>query len=294
MNIIQKIIIVSSYTIFCISGFSNNQIDSLENILATSPTDKRPEILNELAYLYAAVSPRTAIVYAEEVLAISSDSMEIAKAWFHIGQAKINTKDHETASKDILKALRIFKKHNDSEHIMKAYNLLGILARLKSEYKTALDFHMKTLSLCPDEEEYIQSRARIYSNMALVYERLGNYMMGIQYLKRAQKIQSERGLTYDEARTLLNIGNLYSAGEKYKEAETFYLKALELAQETRDKATLFNANNNLGVIELSLEDYIKAENYFKNAEAIAEDMGDIVSLSKVYSNMGDIYMRKEI
>ncbi|MCF8370101.1 MAG: sensor histidine kinase [Bacteroidales bacterium] len=73
-------------------------------------------------------------------------------------------------------------------------------------------------------------QARLYSNISLVYNKLGKLKKANVAAISSLQIAEELNLMYDQISALINLGMYAKQESKYPKAEKFYLKALELSQ----------------------------------------------------------------
>jgi DNA-binding CsgD family transcriptional regulator len=88
-----------------------------------------------------------------------------------------------------------------------------------------------------------------------------------------------------EWRALLELGKLW-ASRDYDEAGSCYRRALSLAQETRDEATIAHSLNRLGNWHLNLEQPLAALGRHREALAIFEGLGDRRGLAETLDLLG--------
>ena len=110
------------------------------------------------------------------------------------------------------------------------------------------------------------------------------------YEKKDTKTEKSLILKYlnefpDDAGYLNMLGTLYDDEENYKEAEKWYLKAI-------DKGSLI-AISNLAYNYIELEDYAKAIKYYKEYEKVADNPDNYYWMGFAYSYLEDYKNAKE-
>ncbi len=182
------------------------------------------------------------------------------------------------------------------------YNFLAIIAGKKNDHKTefllyekaiAQDFRYTSghhnLSILYEqyyrdlESALIEARIahelepdnmRYIARLVLLYSRLGNSEKSLEL----ETMLLKRGDLDSGANNSLGLKYLYS--QKYTQAESYFLKEIELSIDIK------NTHNNLGTIYALLNDFALAEKYFKKA----------IEIDPLYSNphhnLGSIYMNR--
>ena len=103
----------------------------------------------------------------------------------------------------------------------------NLLATVFSAYRQGIEFFYHLLRSRTTEEK---DRSNIYFNLGRIYRYMGKYEQANQHFRRAQQLQEE-GLpqsTFDYARTLADLGTLYSEMNQSAEAISLITKAMSL------------------------------------------------------------------
>ena len=178
------------------------------------------------------------------------------------------------------------------------YRALGNIADDKGEYRTSLEWHLKSLDKIPSHDRTI--RAESYNNLGCVYENLLEYEQALVYYEKAMKIWKE---IYGEnhlniAACLNNIACVHSARDNQRKALQLYQQVLQIRQEKlpENHAEIGASHNNIGEIYRRLKDYRQALKHFTRAYEIYRlalpkqhpGRGEIcMNLGLVYQNLGD-------
>lgn len=103
----------------------------------------------------------------------------------------------------------------------------NLLSTISSAYRQGIEFFHRLLHSKTLEEK---DRSNIYFNLGRIYRYMGKYQQANQYFCRAQQLQEENlpQSTFDYARTLADLGTLYSEMDQPKEAISFITKAISL------------------------------------------------------------------
>ncbi len=110
----------------------------------------------------------------------------------------------------------------------------------------------------------------------------------IYYAERALDLAKKSGSPRALVRSYLALGSCYLAMDSLERAQTFHLSATEHFGPGADTADLVAAYRGLGTISTTRSDYYPAMTYMLKAVALAERTRDSSALARTYNNMGII------
>jgi tetratricopeptide (TPR) repeat protein len=196
-----------------------------------------------------------------------------ALAHLKIGELYRVKGDYDLALYHATKSLISFKKIQDISDIFSSYNLLAGIYHYKRENEKAkeynekclkiaekqkndiwkavamenrgslllaedinksLDYYMKSLEMFENENAEINI-ADACTNIANVYEDMGNYEKSYEYIKRALELYKERKAVYNIAITKKIMANIYYKDQKKPVSVDSIIKCLNEALETYEK-----------------------------------------------------------
>ena len=161
------------------------------------------------------------------------------------GVILLKKKKLENAKSKFLKSIELNKNFVDP------YKNLLKLNLMKKDFKSAIENGNKVIELD------VKKNPLSYFNLALAYDLNKDYKKAIEIYKIVET------LNFKEKKILFNNMAKCSLGaQQIKNAEYYYLKALEIDQ--NDKLIV----NNLLILYLRIEDKTKIEQFFKRAEQI--------------------------
>jgi tetratricopeptide (TPR) repeat protein len=142
--------------------------------------------------------------------------------------------------------------------------------------------------------------AAVLSNIALVYNSLGDYENALKYNFNSLKIRTSINDSIGVAFSYNNIGTTYHYKSNYSQALEYYLKALKLKQTLHDKEGMASTYNNIG--QLFVEMYSdslewpldSALEYFLKAYYTWSSTSNKSGLSEVLPNIGNVYSLKNL
>ncbi|XP_066016074.1 tetratricopeptide repeat protein 28-like [Pocillopora verrucosa] len=203
-------------------------------------------------------------------------------------------------------ALTIMKAIGHRREEVVAYERLGSLCIILSEYLKAKEYYEKAIAIAIEIE--IGNRngeGRTYGNLGGVFESLGEYQMAEEYYKKAIAIAIEigdrngEGTTYGnlgeigdrngEGRTYGILGVVFQSLGEYQKAKGYYEKAIAIAIEIGNRNGEGTTYENLGIVFQYLGEYQKAREYQEKALAIAIEIGNKKVEGAAYENLGYLF-----
>ncbi len=179
-------------------------------------------------------------------------------AWFSVGFAYNNLRQHDQAIQAYREALRIQPEAAD------AWNNLGVAYNHLKQHGQAIQALREALRIQP---EY----AMAWNNLGIAYRHLKQHDQAIQALREALRIQPEYADAWN------NLGNAYNGLKQYDQAIQAYREALRIQPEHAE------AWYNLGNAYDDLEQYDRAIQAFREALRIQPEAAD------AWYNLGAIY-----
>jgi serine phosphatase RsbU (regulator of sigma subunit)/tetratricopeptide (TPR) repeat protein len=195
-------------------------------------------------------------------------------------------------------ALELSEKKHDSTGIAKSLNNLGKAYYYKGEYNNALRYYSQSLNLKENivDKKYISS---VLNNIGLVYLKKGinedksYFDSSLSYHRIALNYRREINAEKDIAESYINIGNIFSEMNNYREALYYYRLGEiifdKLGNESGLSALLFDiANMHVKNNDLDLA----ISNYRKSIE-IAQKIDNPGLLKVIYFSIAKAYASKE-
>lgn len=110
---------------------------------------------------------------------------------------------------------------------------------------------------------------------------LMRYNDALNYAQRAMKIYQETGDSYQEAISLIDIGSIYSAQKKYKEAIPYFEKSLLFGTQNNDREIQHYCYNNLVTCYEKTGDYTKAFKYQTEMIKVKDSLFNVDNLKQI-------------
>ncbi len=238
----------------------------------------------------------------------SSKAVSLGESLNNLGIVYWRLGLHEEAKKYFLAALEVDKHQGNKRGLLRSHNHLSLISTAQNNYKIALQYGYQALDLAK-ELNIKKEIARVYINLGYVEQALEHYPTAIAYYqeilelsKRHSKpttetniVKQRYGLPAIEAQALNNLAVIYTAQQKYKQAEELLKQALEtnrqLSRMDKEALNLFS----LGELMQEKEDFEQAIHYLEKSLSIYKKMdikeqvcGVFIALARVYIQLGQL------
>jgi serine phosphatase RsbU (regulator of sigma subunit) len=185
-------------------------------------------------------------------------------------------------------ALKLSHKTGNTGQLCEAYLLSGQLLHDQSRYKQALDRYAEA-------EKYANQNgnkllvASVYNNMALSFERLGNFDKALALHSKALNLRSEMQSRPEIGASYQNIGSLYFYAGDFNKALQNTQKALEIFESLHDLKLTGEVSLNVGAIYFNMFKDSLALQYMKKALSIALRIHNANGIENAYNNLSNYY-----
>ncbi len=189
------------------------------------------------------------------------------------------------------KALIILEKFDAPE--LKADALHTKARHLESigQYAEAIDLEQKALAIY-ERLNRTKKAASAHSLLGTIYHDKSDALNAKKHYEIALNLYDQIDHTKGKGRNFYTMGNVFNTLlDDYKQAITYYEKALDIAQEIKDKNAEARAFTGLGNAHYKLGDYIKAIEYTQKGLRINENARNNYAMTSDYLNLGNIYMK---
>lgn len=236
----------------------------LVKIKTASSDTQKINLLNDLFYSINESNNDTALIIAEEALALS------VKTNYIRGQAAAN-------------------------------NNVGSIYYYQGNNTKALTYYLTAVKLLENEQiktgkqnrVYQKQLSSTYNNIGTIYQRQKMYDKAESYFRKSiaidEIIDDKIGLSH----CYNNIGTIKEETNKYDEAIENYEKSLQLKREANDTIGIPSTLINLGVIQMNRNKFKEAQAYFEQALVLTKHFNDLQDEALVYVNMGDLFYLKK-
>ncbi|XP_061599995.1 tonsoku-like protein [Cololabis saira] len=142
----------------------------------------------------------------------------------------------------------------------------------RKSLKQAADAFRKSLDIVDErlqgkvhEREIGEMKARLFLNLGLVADHLGESQSCSEFIRRSVFIAEKKNLIEDLYRANFNLGNIYFRNGQHSSAVRCLEQAKECARKMKDKFTESECFHSIGKVQLSLGDFVAARRSLKRA-----------------------------
>lgn len=206
-----------------------------------------------------------------------------AEAYKAIGRAQLGQNQLLNAQKSNRESLRRYRTIQDWRGILGCLNNIGLIAYQRKKLTNAGRWFLKAKTLC-DAIGLHTMKLNLLNNLGNVYFEDGNIARADACYSECLQLSSDRGDSSAMIASWLNLGGIHEKVDP-KKSESFYNKALKLSRQTGDKNREAFVYCSLGDIAASANDEKNAETLFlKSVElshAIEDEEQEILSRIKL-------------
>ena len=213
----------------------------------------------------------------EVLLNQTTDDIEKALSYHHIGWAKDDKGEYEESLIFYEKALQIRQQLLPSNHpdLAKSFNHIGIVSDNMGQYAKALSSYKKALQI---QQQSLPSNhpavAASYNNIGILYKNMSAYSKALlSYEKTLEILQQSLPSNHPNvAACYNNIGVVYDNIGQYSKALLYYNKDLEITQQLLppNHPDLASSYNNIGHVYEDMGDYEKSWSFYDRAVIIGQ------------------------
>ncbi len=262
----------------------------INKALAAADKNQQPEETAQ-AYLYFAVIKKRqnnldqATAFYQKVIESFEeikDTSLVSKAYTGLAQIEFTNGSLFQAIKYLDKTIELKQSINDLKGSGIVYNTLGNVYSRLGENDKAIENYEKALEIF-NKIDYRQGMAVNLNAIGVIYENLANYnnfenfSEALKYYSQAMDIQEKIGNKVEEAKSIGNMGNIYSQMYGYFQGQIDSLK--NHGKSYRDS-----------LMQLAKENYNKAINNYQKALSIQNKINDINGYVTIKTNLGAFYI----
>ena len=283
--------------VFLVQGADaqRSKVDSLSQLLreGTSQDTVRLKTLNELAYTYYSIDPKSGVDTSQEAIDLGLQLRNhegTATAYAYRGHNYSALGMDSLALDSYDQAMKIREENNDLKGVARLIYNKGLVYFNESDYARANDNNRKAYEVFEKAKDSFLM-AKMLNSIGINHMYLSQYPEAIKSYLDAKRIYEDLGLTEDRqyASILSNIGLLYARLAKFKEAETYQKQALLFFEKSDFQEGVANALTNLGRVYNDTGNPEKAIDSYKKAYDIMESNTNERGMASALTNMGIAY-----
>lgn len=232
-----------------------------------------------------------------------NDKQGIANTYLEIGGTYRQLKKITEAEHYYKEALELHKKLENKLGTLLSLN--NIVTVLKEKGENALEsnlresFYLETLKYyrqalqIHQELGYRTDMVPVLSNMAGIYEELGEYQKAGVIYKKSLNMAKHSGEKSFEADVLINISVMYSKWGKHEKALEFSSRAREIAAELMSKPLIKRIYETLSNIYANRGNYKNAFEYHQKFKTLNDEILDAASTKRIAEMATQLNMKEK-
>ncbi|MFN7117631.1 MAG: histidine kinase [Saprospiraceae bacterium] len=235
-------------------------------------------------------------IQAIEILEDRGTAKQLAEAYIDYAGTCMNLDKMDDASEYLEKAGRTLRNFPDERLLPRITCREGYMNLHYSNYSKAIellleaDKNLNRLQMPLELKDYY-FLTLIHSGLGKVYERNDDDEKSVRSYLKVVKMCEDMGMRSRLSWHYLNVGNGYMALEDYENAESYFKKAIDVADDSSQQARA-SAYANMGYCALEKEEYLRAIELFDLAERLYKDKSeqDFYNFSNIESWRGRLYV----
>lgn len=246
--------------------------------------------LNKAATINYMRNPGAALEFAKKahkIAKVLNTRVELAQAWFIMGNSLIVTGDGHKAIPWLNKAIKAFNQLEDYSNMARAKGSLAGYYSNTGQLDSALSCFEDITSVF---EQTRDTRSQIinHANIADVYLRKCEYSKAIKHFRMSIDLCKIQELPEVEVSSLCKLGAIYDRLFDYAKNLECCQTALKIAEQTSNPYLVGQVQCSLGSAYLSLKRYDSAREYFELSLAVGREYDIPYYIGGNLSNIADV------
>jgi signal transduction histidine kinase len=279
--------------LYCYS--QNNQVDSLKNLINTTPNDTiKVWLLNRLVTSLREGDNTQALIHArraKELADVLNYEAGLAIALENLGWLSYRNGDYATAFQLATQSLQISEKRNDRPAIARCLNSIGAIYYEQKQYDPAMTNFRKALNISGQVNDKL-SIARSLNNIAYTMSSFNLPDSAYFYAERALRAGKVIGNAYQQGFAYRTMADIDIRNKKIAGALGKYRKILSLAHAVNNRFLEVSTLERIGNAFILLNQPDSALKYLKKNLEVARRFGYGNELDKAFKLMADAYAKK--
>lgn len=261
-------LLVLQYT----TSSGQSTIDSLKQVLASTPKEQQADILAELATEYQITNGDSSLYYAEQAITLGNkynNKLAEADAYIAIGKTERNRGLYEQALTSTLKGLKLIEQYGKEKDLSAIYNSIGILYKRMRRFDDALEYYKKANHIA---KKYKEDReiSLTYNNIGTIYLEKAAWDDVVLYYDSAIQYAELANDSRAMATVLSNYADIYLNKKKHDSALLYLKRCLVYDKANKDQYGLFMSYFSIARVYADNEQYKLSAVYADSAEIVAE------------------------
>jgi signal transduction histidine kinase/tetratricopeptide (TPR) repeat protein len=280
---------------FCSHAVSQPQLDSLlqQYRLAEkihSPLAESPKLLNDIARTLYMRSPDSAQRFAAQALTYATKTKDIVQQGYShtvFGLIYLDNALYDKALEELLLALRLYERANDSLWCAKVYSNIGNVYGRQNQYDLALSSYKKAMEYY-ERVRNVKDFLSANTNIGFTYWKQGKYDLALEYHYRSLERAIEQKIPFSYTIAHINLGATYVSKKLYDSAEVHLEQARKLSMEQSNKRMLSITLYYLALAKFGRNVNTEARRLTQESLSLAEELRSREEILKCLKLLADI------
>jgi len=189
-------------------------------------------------------------------------------------------------------SLKLAKKLRNNTEIAQIYCIFSQSYMFNNQKDSANYYSMEAIQFARRSANK-KILAYSFNNQAVVFNYFGQIELSVSKNLIALQLANGEGDYAKIAKYSIDIGEAQLLIQNYKDAELYFLNAIDNASKIKDKRTVALSQINLGIVYKFKKDYPKALDYQRKALKLLVPYNDNDGLGNAHNTIGDIFREQK-
>lgn len=214
------------------------------------------------------------------------------KVYRHLGYYHSNLLEFETADFYLRIAIKIARRQKDYEKLSEANSYLGLNFMMANQKDSALFYVDKAINTGRRSGDKAVS-AQAFNTQARIYEFFDQVELSVAKNLIARRLAEEVRSSFLLAKFTRELGQSESEILNFSEAESYFFKSLNYAQQINDRRQIALALTKLASVQLRSDRFSQALKNANNALDYLTKLNDYNGLGETHNIIGMIYQEQQ-
>lgn len=222
---------------------------------------------------------------------LDPDGYYVVRSNMSLGRTYLDFRKYNLGIKFLLEAAHFHKGKETTHDILLIYSFLGDAYFKLNDFKKALLFYNKGLTLANDFGDPQKTISLLIpTGKALMAQ--GNYEKAILFFEKALELSRSINENQRIASSLESLGDIHRMMQKPAQALAYFKEGLQLSEKYQlyDFMAIFSYQIGISMMELKQEDSVSV--YFNQSFHLLEKTNDYLQLAAVYQEVGKWYQKR--
>jgi serine phosphatase RsbU (regulator of sigma subunit) len=221
---------------------------------------------------------------AEQIIARSETPVERSNILYRLAIVQRKRGFFDESLELAEQSLKISRSNQDTVSVAKTLNVIGLILWNMERFDEAIEVYIETQKIVKDK--YPKRYAMALTNMALIYDQIGEHRRAIELNLEALPIKEKRGDLRGIRNSFNNIALSYKKLGELQKSLDYQYRALELDKKMNNKMEMARAMDNIGITYLELNRPLDAKPFIEESYEIRKYQPDNYDFAEITKNMG--------